>query len=337
MDGKIILNSKIKYVIIGSGNISNTYISAINNIPNAIVVGIVSRNTSKSIINKDIPHFDSIKNITIEYDAVIVCTPNGLHHSSVIEAASYKKHVLCEKPIGITIAEIDNMISACEEHRVKLGVSYQRRFSSDNPIIKQLIVEKKLGKIFSVDLSVKNYRDDNYYNSADYRGTYKIDGGGVFIQQASHYIDLYYWFFGKPDKIISKLNTFVHNIEVEDHGVVICEHANGMISTITASTATKPGFPAKMEIYSEKGYLILENDIITHWDMEGLENPSLGAGKNTHSGSATAIVEDTTNHEFIIKDFTDAIILDKNPLITGASAKNATEIILDIYKSTLKK
>lgn len=334
MDGKIILKSNIKFVIIGSGNISNTYISAINNISNANVVGIVSRNITKSVLYNDIPHYNSIKNITIEYDAVIVCTPNGLHHTSVVEAASYKKHVLCEKPIGITIAEIDNMITACEENGVKLGVSYQRRYSSDNPIIKQLIVENKLGKIFSVDLSVKNYRDDNYYNSADYRGTYKIDGGGVFIQQASHYIDLYYWFFGKPDKIISKLNTFVHTIEVEDHGVVICEHANGMLSTITASTATKPGFPAKMEIYSDKGYLILENDIITHWHMEGLENPSLGSGKNTHSGSATALVEDTTNHEFILNDFIDSIIKDKEPLITGVSAKNATEIILDIYKNS---
>jgi len=195
--------------------------------------------------------------------------------------------------------------------------------------VKKLLEENSIGKIFSVDLSVKNYRDDSYYNSAPYRGTYKIDGGGPFIQQACHYIDLYYWYFGKP----SKLGTFVHDIEVEDHGAVICLHDSGMIGTIVASTATKPGFPAKMEIYSSKGYLILENDVITQWDIEGIENPSRQkSNENKHTGASTASVNDTTNHERIIKDFIDAIKTNRDPLITGESARNATEIILDIYK-----
>ena len=199
--------------------------------------------------------------------------------------------------------------------------------------MKKLLEENSIGKIFSVDLSVKNYRDDSYYNSAPYRGTYKIDGGGPFIQQACHYIDLYYWYFGKPSKLVSKLGTFVHDIEVEDHGAVICLHDSGMIGTIVASTATKPGFPAKMEIYSSKGYLILENDVITQWDIEGIENPSRQkSNENKHTGASTASVNDTTNHERIIKDFIDAIKTNRDPLITGESARNATEIILDIYK-----
>jgi predicted dehydrogenase len=89
-----------------------------------------------------------------------------------------------------------------------------------------------------------------------------------------------------------------------------------------------------MEIYSSKGYLIIENDIITHWDIEGLENPTLQkVAKNMHTGSSSAFVDDTTNHEIVIKDFIEAIKSDKDPLITGESARNATEIILDIYKN----
>ena len=107
-----------------------------------------------------------------------------------------------------------------------------------------------------------------------------------------------------------------------------------MIGTITASTATKTGFPARMEIYSTKGYLILENDVITHWDIEGLENPSSQqAGRNRHTGSSSAVVNDTANHEIIIKDFIDSIQTGRDCLITGESARNATEIILDIYKN----
>lgn len=323
----------VKFIIVGSGNIANTYLAAIDNISDAEVVGVVSRGLNKPSNYSNLKTFKSIGEVNISFDAVIICTPNGLHHISAIEAAKLQKHVLCEKTIDISLESIDKMILTCKENKVKLGVSYQRRFSSDNPTIKQLLEDKKLGRIFSVDLSIKNYRDDNYYNSGDYRGTYSIDGGGPFIQQASHYIDLYYWFFGKPEKLISKLNTYIHDIEVEDHGAVICSHHDGMISTITASTATRPGFPAKMEIYSDKGYLIIENDVITHWEIDGLENPSKNKNRNTHTGSATAVVNDTTNHELIIRDFITAIREDKEPLISGDSAKKSVEIILDIYKN----
>lgn len=328
------MDKTIKFIIIGSGNIANTYISAIKNIVNAEVVGIVSSKIKKPEYISHLPFFKTLHDADVDFDAVIVCTPNGLHHVGAIEAALLGKHVLCEKPIDISLESIDKMIHTCNENKVKLGVVYQRRFSSDNPLVKKLIDENKLGNIFSVDLAVKNYRDQSYYDSAPYRGTYKIDGGGPFIQQACHYIDLYYWFFGKPTKLVSKLGTFAHDIEVEDHGAVICVHDSGMIGTITASTATKPGFPAKMEIYSNKGYLILENDVITHWDIEGVENPSSQqSGKNKHTGSSSAVVNDTTNHETIINDFVASIKTGRNPLITGESARNATEIILDIYKS----
>tara|TARA_R110002049_G_scaffold38978_1_gene120339 strand:- start:27498 stop:28490 length:993 start_codon:yes stop_codon:yes gene_type:complete len=328
------MSNKINFIIIGSGNIGTTYLTAIHNIKRVEVVGVVSSKIEKPINLNHLPFFKNLQEINLDFDAVIVGTPNGLHHVSAIEAASLGKHVLCEKPLDISLESIDNMIHVCKENKVQLGVAYQRRYSSDNPIVKKMIDENKLGSIFSVDLSVKNYRDQAYYDSADYRGKYKIDGGGPFIQQACHYIDLYYWFFGKPSKLVSKLGTFVHDIEVEDHGAVICVHDSGMIGTITASTATKPGFPAKMEIYSSKGYLILENDVITHWDIDGIENPSsVKSIENTHTGSSCAFVNDTTNHEIIIKDFVDAIKTNRNPLITGESARNATEIILDIYKS----
>lgn len=188
------MDDKIKFVIIGSGNISTTYLSAIQKIENAEVIGVVSRNRSKPARDSNLPSFQTLNEIDQHFDAVIVCTPSGFHHIGTIEAASLGKHVLCEKPIDISTEAIDKMIYSCGENKVKLGIAYQRRFSSDNPIVKKLIDEKKIGRIFSVDLAVKNYRDDNYYNSAAYRGTFKIDGGGSFIQQASHYIDLYYWY-----------------------------------------------------------------------------------------------------------------------------------------------
>ncbi|MEJ2617517.1 MAG: Gfo/Idh/MocA family oxidoreductase, partial [Ignavibacteriaceae bacterium] len=219
----------------------------------------------------------------------------------------------------------------CKKANVKLGVAYQRRTSPDNIIIKKLIQENKLGKIFAADLTVKNYRDDNYYNSGDYRGTWNIDGGGPFMQQASHYIDLYGWYFGKPDKVISFCDTFIHDIETEDHGAAMFRYNNGMIGTIIASTAAKPGFAAKLEIHSEAGTIKMENDIITGWFIEGMDNPGKNSGLKVHTGASTAAVEDTQRHEEIMKDFIQSINEDREPLVNGESARLATEMILQIY------
>jgi UDP-N-acetyl-2-amino-2-deoxyglucuronate dehydrogenase len=244
--------------------------------------------------------------------------------------------VLTEKPLDISIGAMDEMIAACRNAKVKLGVAYQRRLSGDNPLMKKLIDARTLGTIFAVDLAVKNYREERYYADSTYRGTWETDGGGPFIQQASHYIDLYGWYFGKPKKITSFLTTYVHKIEVEDHGVACCLHADGMMGTITASTACKPGFPARLEIHSDKGTVIMENDVITFWSIEGVERPGTGAARQAHTGAATPLVKDTSNHEQIIEDFIRAVREDREPFVSGESARIATEIILDIYHSNMK-
>ena len=327
-------DQKLRFVIVGTGNISNTYVNALKNLENADLCGIISRTGRRP--SELPPEFivevaDQLSSIKSGYDAVILCTPNGLHHKGAIEAAKLGKHVLVEKPLDISIAAMDEMTAACREAGVKLGVTYQRRLSGDNSLVKRLLTEQAFGKVFAADLAVKNYRDDNYYNSAAYRGTKDIDGGGPFMQQASHYVDLYGWLFGKPQKITSYLRTFVHDIEVEDHGVAICQHQNGMVGTIIASTAAKPGFPAKLEIHSEKGTVILENDLITFWSIEGTENPTRYSVEQKHTGATTAVVNDTTNHEAIIKDFITAVQENREPFINGDEGRIATEMILEIY------
>jgi len=109
-----------------------------------------------------------------------------------------------------------------------------------------------------------------------------------------------------------------------------------MTGTITTSTATKPGFPAKLEIHSDKGTVILENDVISFWSIDGMENPAPREHTNKHTGAATALVNDTTNHEMIISDFVEAVHTDREPMINGENARLATEIILDIYKNNVE-
>ncbi|MDD3117024.1 MAG: Gfo/Idh/MocA family oxidoreductase [Victivallaceae bacterium] len=326
----------MRFAIVGSGNIAATYVKALKNICEAELAAIVSRSGKRPDgVPESIEVASTLDSVKSYFDAAIIATPHGLHHIGAMTAARLGKHVLCEKPLGISIPAMDTAIRECDAHKVKLAVAYQRRTAPDNMIVKELLEQGTLGRIFACELQVKFYRDQAYYESAPYRGNKALDGGGVFIQQASHNIDLYGWFFGRPEKTVSMLGTFAHRIEGEDYGVALMKHHNGMIGSITASTATKPGFPGRMMIHSERGYLTLENDIIAEWQIAELKNPSVSQSLKLHSGSANAKVENTSGHEAIISDFMEAVEHNREPLISGNDARLATEIIIDIYSGNV--
>ncbi len=329
------MSDKFRFVIIGTGNIAGTYASAIGKISDAEVAGAVSREARRpGWAGDSVEVASSLSSMGTRYDAVIICTPNSHHHEAAIEAAELGKHVLCEKPIDISLASADAMVDACRKAGVKLGVAYQRRMSPDIAGVKKHLDAGTLGRVFAAELTVNNYRDDAYYNSSRYRGTKSVDGGGPFMQQASHYIDIYTWYFGKPSKVISMLDTFIHDIEVEDHGAALLRHENGMIGVIVASTAAKPGFDARLEIDGEKGTVVLENDVIVKWAVDGVGNPSRPRDIKIMSGASSHTVADTALHEAIVKDFISAVRENREPAVTGESARLATEVILMIYEAS---
>lgn len=328
-------DTPFRFVLVGSGNIGGTYAKAIANLDGAALSGLVSRSGRRpDYLPDDLEIAPSLGEFSGDYDASILCTPNGTHHTFACEAAALGKHVLTEKVLDITRGNMDAMTLACNDAGVTLAVTYQRRMSPDNVAMKQLLKSGALGKVFAADMRVKFYRDMAYYNSGDYRGGYAVDGGGPFIQQAAHNVDIFVWFFGMPKKVVSMLDTFEHDIEAEDHGVALMRYADGMIGTITASTATKPGFAPVLEIHSDRGSVIMENDEITAWHVDGVEPPNRrDPDFEVHSGSDSAAVTDTAGHEAILQDFIDAVEDGRPPAVPASSGRLATELVLQIYES----
>ena len=247
------METPFRFVIIGSGSICRTYFQAIQHVKQATITGLVSRSLHRpDFVEQDIEIAAALDQIQTPFDGVIVATPNGLHHEGAQSAAQLGKHVLTEKPLDISIANMDSMISACHEAGVKLATCFQHRMSPDNLIVKEMLAAGMFGKIYAADYLVRCWRDQKYYDSAAWRGGWDIDGGGPFIQQACHEIDLYTWFFGQPEKVYSLIDTFAHDIEVEDHGAALFHHADGMIGTFIASTVAYPGFDPVLTIYTKK-------------------------------------------------------------------------------------
>jgi len=163
-----------RFALVGSGNIANTYVQALRRVPEASLVAIVSRSGTRPTMlgpGEQVEVGRSLGDLRTPYEAVILATPNGLHHEGAVEAAGLGRHVLTEKPLAVTLAAADQAIKACRAAGVTLGVSFQRRMSPDNIIVKALIDEGALGRILAADVAVKYYRDQDYYDSAPYRGT----------------------------------------------------------------------------------------------------------------------------------------------------------------------
>lgn len=331
---------KLRFLLVGSGNIATTYVKAAANVEEAEIVGVVSRNLERAknyaSANGIGAAGESIERIEAEFDAVMLATPNGLHHRDTLTAARLGKHVLTEKPLEITLPKMDEMISVCREAGVRLGVSFQRRMSPANIELKKMLDSGVFGKIHVADLFVKFHRPQSYYDSAAWRGTMEVDGGGPFMQQASHNVDTMTWFFGLPRTVTAKTALLAHTgIEVEDHGTAILRYPNGMFSTIIASTVTAPGFPVRMELHCEKGSFITVNDEVVEWLIDGVRPPSVKPAKAIHSGAGAAgvAVTDTGGHEAIIRDFCEAVREGRDPAVSGEDGRRTGLVIDSIYRA----
>jgi len=159
----------MKFVLVGTGLISETYVDIVRQQDGASIVAIVSR-SGKGLKGLDVPVFPSISKVQVPFDASIIASPNGTHGSIIEEVARLGKHSLVEKPLDITPKACDSIIETMEKHKVFVGVAFQRRFSKDNMQVKQLLDSGALGKVIGADLTAKFLRDQAYYDQADYRG-----------------------------------------------------------------------------------------------------------------------------------------------------------------------
>jgi predicted dehydrogenase len=331
-------DEKIEFALLGAGNIAGKYVSAVNNIPNASIAAVVSRTISKAeqfAQKHGIGHFsDSLESLAQQahFDAVIVATPSGLHADGAVAAAKLKKHVLCEKPLDITLEKIDAMTAACESAGVRLGCAFQHRTADHNKAAYEAVQAGKLGKIYIANSFLKKYRGQEYYESAAWRGTWELDGGGPFIQQAAHTLDLMVWMMGRAKSVVARTATVAHDIEVEDMGHAIVEYENGARGVLEASTVIKPGYPNRTEIHGEKGSIILTDGEIVDWSVEGLEAPQFESISNV-SGATDPMAIGTQGHERIVADFVEAVKQDREPMIPPASARLSVELILALYES----
>ncbi|MDE6958229.1 Gfo/Idh/MocA family oxidoreductase [Helicobacter apodemus] len=268
-----------------------------------------------------------------EIDIVSILTPSGMHAKNTLEVAKYKKHIIVEKPIALTLEDADKMIEACDRNNIRLFVVKQNRFNLPVQKLKEALDKGRFGKLVMGSVRVRWCRDDAYYKQDSWRGTWAMDGG-VFTNQASHHIDLLEWMMGDVESVFAKARTALSDIETEDTGVAVLRFKSGALGIIEATTATRPfDLEGSISILGELGSVEIGGfavNEIKHWnftqplqsDKEVMEKYSTNPPNVYGFG-----------HKEYYLDVIDCIKNNKKALVDGLEGRKSLELIIAIYES----
>jgi UDP-N-acetyl-2-amino-2-deoxyglucuronate dehydrogenase len=275
MKYQIVQNRKIRLAIIGCGRISKNHFGSIKKHSEDIELTAICDNNATVLkqhqeqykVNGYLKLEEMLKKE--ELDLVAICTPSGVHPEQAVMIAKYGVHVMTEKPMATRWQDGQRMVKACDEAGVRLFVVKQNRRNSTLQLLKRAVEEKRFGKIHMVHLNVFWTRPQEYYDQAEWRGTWEFDGG-AFMNQASHYVDLLDWLIGPIDKVQAMMST-TRDIEVEDTGVLNVRWRNGALGSMSVTMLAYPkNLEGSITILGENGTAriggVAVNDI-QQWDF----------------------------------------------------------------------
>ena len=322
--------------IVGTGIIATTHASAIAAIPGARLVAVTDElpGTAATFAGRQDcaaePDLDALLGRD-DIDVVCVCVPSGLHAEVGVRAAEAGKHLVVEKPIDVTLAAADRLISAAEAAGVLLTVISQHRFDPGLIELRRLLDAGALGDLVFGEATTKWHRTQAYYDSAAWRGTWALDGGGALMNQGVHYVDLLRWSMGPAAEVTAICATRAHQVEVEDVAAATIRFRSGAVGTLVASTAIFPGLAQRLEVFGTNGTVVIEDGQMVQRAVTGEpEAAPAAAGAGAAADPADLGV---SAHAAQIADLLEAIDTGREPAVTGANGRDALEIVCAVYES----
>lgn len=331
--------SRIKIALIGCGRVSLKHVQAITENPAAELVAVCDHQASRlqamaSICSIPMFHDYHTMLTSTHPDIVSILTESGAHAAIGIQIASqYKKHLIVEKPMALTLEDADALITAVEKVSRKLFVVKQNRYNLPVRRLKNALDGGRFGKLVMGTVRVRWSRDQRYYDQDPWRGTWALDGG-IFANQASHHIDLLQWLMGPVVRVFARNATRLHDIETDDTGVAVLGFENGALGVIEATTCARPvDLEGSISILGEKGAVEIAGyaaNAIKTWNF---------IEKNDEDASAIDDYSYVTpdvyglGHKGFYRDVIDALN-DRNVDVTdGFEGRKSLEIIRAIYES----
>ena len=277
-----------------------------------------------------------------ELEIVTVGTPSGAHLEPSLAALNAGKHVICEKPLEITLERIDQLTAAAAANGKTIAAVLNRRFHPGMDAFKKASDEGRFGTLTNASAYVKWYRDQAYYDSAGWRGTWALDGGGALMNQSIHTVDSLLYLAGPVKSVQANAACLAHErIEVEDIVVAIVEFESGARGVIECSTCTwsKDGHPARVQLSGTEGSVFLADEAFEIWDFmeERPEDAEIQAtlmkGQEAGLGANDPSAINFYQHQRNFEEVVNAIAEGREPSTSASEARKPVALITAIYES----
>lgn len=304
---------------------AHSYLNALLALDTVEVVGIADERHSrveKVINNFGIPYYENYQDLlAADVDAVVICAENARHAEMTIAAAQAGKHVLCEKPLGISLTEMEAMIDACREGGVQLMTAFPCRYLASVIKAKEAIDRGEIGEILAINGTNRGSLPSGWFLQPE------LSGGGALLDHTVHVMDLMNWFTQSEVKeVYAYAATLFHEgLDVDDAGMIHVKFANGVFGVLDTSWSRNPAFPTwgdvTMTIIGTKGTLSLDGFAQKN-DLYSLDN---GKGVWSYWGDSM--------DNYLVESFVDALLNGTQVPITGEDGLKSAIVALAGYKS----
>jgi predicted dehydrogenase len=286
-------------------------------------------------------------------DFVTIATPSGAHLPAMVAAARAGVHVLCEKPLEISLKRVDRMLAEAETAGVMLGAIFPQRFNPVVRTVREAAAAGRFGAVAVVNSYVPWWRDDAYYGPGRWQGTKSLDGGGALMNQSIHGVDAVVWIAGATmtdlapgenpvESVVAMTAVRAHDrerLEVEDTCVAILRFKNGAIGQLLAATSLYPGQLRRIQIGGRDGTAeILEEQLIA-WQFreerpeDAVVRERFAGSSKSSGGAADPLAIDYSNHARNFAEFVSALKNGTKPPLDGREGRKAVAVVEACYKS----
>ncbi|MBD5393062.1 MAG: Gfo/Idh/MocA family oxidoreductase [Lachnospiraceae bacterium] len=333
----------MKYALIGCGRISPNHFAAAkaNNLEIVAVCDLAVANMRDKKLKFDLD--DTVKEYT-DYEEMIqnehpelvaIATESGKHAEIALKCLDHGCNLIIEKPIALSIEDADKIIEKADSLNLKVCTSHQNRFNKSIQKIRDALVKNRFGKMFYGTAHIRWCRDREYYDRANWRGTWEQDGGAL-MNQCIHNIDLLRWMMGDEiEEVVAMTDRLHHDyIEAEDFGIALIKFKNGAYGIVEGTTNIYPqNLEETLYLFGEKGTVKAGGqsvNVIEEWRFADMLDDSEEVKKKFHENPPNIY---GYGHTPLYTDMIDAIINNRKPYVDAEAGKRALELVLAIYQS----
>jgi predicted dehydrogenase len=254
-----------------------------------------------------------------EVEAVYVATPVRLHAEQAIAAAEAGKHVLCEKPMALNVAECARMNAAAGANGVRLGVAYYRRFYPVVERIKAILESGEIGKAVVAQMNAF----ERFEPGPEHPRRWLLDkgqsGGGPMFDFGCHRVEVLLNLFGDVSQVKGLASNVLFAREVEDTASALLQFERGPQAVLTVSHAAREPQDT-LEVFGSEGSV--RSDVLNEGKLK--VRTAAGERLETH-------VPHPNLHSPLIEDFARAVVEGRPPRVDGRTGQKVSEILEQIY------